>query len=79
MGEELVSNEAIIYLVGACCVVLMLAAYVAFILIPAWTAYDRLWQRLVAATLTLYILAAFVGVGVLAGGTVVWYWDRISV
>ncbi len=79
MGREPVSNEAIIYLVGACCVVLMLAAYVAFILIPAWTAYDRLWQRLVAATLTLYVLVALVGVGVLAGGTVVWYWDRISV
>jgi|GEM_PF-335581 len=79
MGAEPVSNEATIYLVGACCVVLMLAAYVAFILIPAWTAYERLWQRLVAAALTLYVLVALVGVGVVAGGTVVWYWDRISV
>lgn len=79
MGAEPVSNEALIYLVGACCVVLILAAYVAFILIPAWTAYDRLWERLVAATLTVYVLAAFIGLGVVAGGAVVWYWDRISV
>jgi predicted PurR-regulated permease PerM len=74
-----VSNEAITYLVAACCGVAIIAAYVAFILIPAWTAYERLWERLVAAVLTLYVLVAFLGLGVLAGGTVVWYWDRISV
>jgi hypothetical protein len=73
------TNEALIYLVAASCGVLILTAYVAWILIPAWTAYERLWQRLVAAVLSVYVLVAFIGIGVLAGGTVVWYWDRISV
>lgn len=73
------SNEAIIYLVVACCAVLIVAAYVALIAVPAWTAFDRLWQRLVATFLSLYVLAAFVGIGVVLGGTIVWYWDRISV
>lgn len=73
------SNEAIIYLVAVCCAVLILAAYIGLILVPAWTAYERLWEKLIAAVLSLYVLAAFVGVGILAGGTVVWYWDRISI
>ncbi|MEI2703002.1 MAG: hypothetical protein V9E83_11445 [Baekduia sp.] len=73
------TNEALIYLIAACCGVLIVVAYVAWILIPAWTAYERLWQRLIAAVLSLYVLVAFIGVGVVAGGTVVWYWDRISV
>lgn len=72
------TNESTIYLVAACCGVLIVAAYTAFILVPAWTAYDRWWQRVVAAVLSLYVLVAFVAVGVVLGGAVVWYWDRIA-
>ena len=43
------SNESITYLVVAACGVFSLAAYVAFILVPAWTAYTRVWQRIGAA------------------------------
>ena len=72
------SNEAIIYLVGGCCGVFSLAAYSAWILVPAWTAYSRWWERAAAAFLSLYVLAAMVGVGLLAGGAVVWFWDEIT-
>ena len=72
------SNTAITYLVGACCGVFGLAAYSAWILVPAWTAYSRWWERTAAAFLTLYVLAAMVAVGLLGGGAVVWFWDRIS-
>lgn len=44
-----------------------LALYGVTILLPAWTAYTRLWERLVAALLSLYVLAVFVALGV-AGG-----------
>ena len=71
-----VSNEAITYLVGACCVVFGLAAYVAWILVPAWTAYSRWWERIAAAFLSLYVLAAMIGLGLLGGAAVVWFWDR---
>jgi hypothetical protein len=74
-----VSNTEITYLVGACCTVLGLAAYVAFILVPAWTAYSRIWQRMAAAVLSLYVLAAFVGLGAAGGAAIVWFWDRIGV
>ncbi len=72
------SNESTIYLVATCCVVFALAAYVAFILVPAWTAYSRLWERLAAAVLSLYVLAAFAAVGLLGGAAIVWFWDRIG-
>ena len=72
------SNESITYLVAACCGVFALSAYVAFILVPAWTAYSRIWQRAAAAVLSLYVLAAFAAVGVAGGAAIVWFWDRIG-
>jgi hypothetical protein len=73
-----VSNQSIIYLVAACCGVFGLAAYVGLILIPAWTSYSRIWMRLAASFLTLYVLAAVVALGVGGAAAVVWFWDRIQ-
>jgi hypothetical protein len=73
-----VSNQSITYLVGACCAVFALAAYVGFILVPAWTAYSRIWERMAAAVLSLYVLAAFVALGGAGGAAIVWFWDRIN-
>jgi len=73
-----VSNESITYLVAATCGVFGLAAYAGFILVPAWSAYTRLWERMAAAFLSLYVLLAFVGLGVAGGAAVVWFWDRIT-
>ena len=72
------SNDAITYLVGGCCAVFALAAYAAWILVPAWTAYSRWWERAAAAFLTLYVLATMVAVGLAGGLAVVWFWDRIT-
>lgn len=72
------NNESITYLVGAVCGVFALAAYAGFILVPAWNAYTRLWERVAAAFLSLYVLLAFVGLGVVGGAAVVWFWDRIT-
>jgi hypothetical protein len=74
-----VSNQEVTYLVVGCCGVFVLAAYIAFLLVPAWTAYSRLWQRIAASILSLYVLAAFIGVGAAGGGAIVWFWDRIGV
>ena len=54
-----------------------LTAYAMLILVPAWTSYGRTWERLCAAFLTLFVLAAFAGSGVLLGLLVVLYWDQI--
>lgn len=58
--------------------VLALAAYVGLILIPAWQSYSKAWERVAASFLTLYILAAFVGLGAAGGALIVYFWDRIQ-
>jgi O-antigen ligase len=70
------SNETITYVVAAASGVVALTAYVGLILVPAWQAYSRVWERLAASFLTLYVLVAFMLVGVLAGAAVVWTYDR---
>ena len=47
-----------------------LALYVGLILVPAWSSYTRLWERVAAAFLSLYVLAVVVGVGVGAAAAV---------
>ncbi len=78
MRRVVVSNESVTYLVAACCGVFAVAAYAGFILVPAWTAYSRMWERLAATFLSLYALAAFVAVGAAGGLAVVWFWDRFT-
>jgi hypothetical protein len=73
-----VTNQSITYLVTAVCGVFGLAAYAGFILVPAWNAYGKLWQRVAAAFLSLYALVAFIGLGAIGGAAIVWFWDRIS-
>jgi hypothetical protein len=72
------TNEQIIYAIAIGSAALGLIAYIAFILIPAWTAYSRVWQRFAASFLTLYVLAGFVILGAAGGVVVVYFWDRLS-
>jgi len=50
------------------------ALYLAYIVIPAWTSYTRVWERLAATVLSLYVLAVLVGVGIGAALAAVYYW-----
>jgi hypothetical protein len=72
------TNETIIYVVAGSSGFLAVVAYVAFILVPAWSAYNRVWERLAASFLTLYVLAGFVILGAAGGAAVVWFWDRLA-
>jgi len=54
-----------------------LLAWVTLIAVPAWRSYWRLRERLLALVMSVYVLAAFVLAGALAGGLVLWYYDRI--
>ena len=54
-----------------------LLAWVTLIAIPAWRSYWRLRERVLALVMSVYILAAFVLAGALAGGLVLWYYDRL--
>jgi O-antigen ligase len=72
------TNEQIIYTVAIGSGVLGLIAYIAFILVPAWGAYSRVWERLAASFLTLYVLAAFIILGAAGGAAVIYFWDQIG-
>jgi hypothetical protein len=61
-------------LVAVCAGVFGLALYAGLILVPAWTAYSRLWERVAASILSLYVLAVLVGIGVAGALAVVYYW-----
>ena len=41
-----------------------LVGYAVFVFVPAWGSYGRLWERVAAGFLSLFILAALVGVGI---------------
>jgi len=69
-----VSRTAINDLVAVCAATFGLALYAGLILLPAWSAYSRLWERLAATLLSLYVLAALVGVGVAGALAAVYFW-----
>ena len=71
------SNRTITEVVAIACGVLALAAYVGLILVPAVTSYSRAWERVAAAFLSVYVLAAFVIAGVGGGAGVVWLWANV--
>lgn len=54
------------------------AGYIAFILMPAANVYTRLWEKIAAGFLTLFILATVLGVGAAAGLAIVWGYDRYA-
>ena len=45
--------------------------------VPVVAAYQRTWERLVAGLLSLWVLAALIGLGILAGLGVIYYWPRV--
>jgi len=71
------TNTSISYLVGACAGVFSVAVFAAWVLVPAWTAYSRGWERVAAVFLSLYVFAAFVGIGIAGGAAVIWFWDSL--
>jgi hypothetical protein len=71
------SNQSITYLVGICLGVFGLGAFGTFVVAPAVTAYRRPLERVAVVVLSLYVLAALIGVGVLVGALIVLEWPRV--
>jgi hypothetical protein len=75
MGNlDLSTTEIVIVLAGA----LSLACYVALILVPATRCYGRVWEKLAAGVLTLYVFATLLGVGAAIGLAIVWTYDTYA-
>jgi hypothetical protein len=62
--------------VGAAALV-SLIAWVVLILVPAWTSYWRLRERVLAVVMSLYVLLAFAMAGVGVGAVFIYYYDRL--
>jgi hypothetical protein len=71
------SNQTWTYVAVGTAAGLSLIAWVALVLVPAWTSFSRVWERLVATILSLYVLAAFVLAGALLGAGFLWYFDEL--
>jgi hypothetical protein len=72
-----VDSLTLTYLIIGLAGVIGLSFFAVMILVPAWTAYGRNWERLAAAVLSLFVLAAFAGTGVAIGLVLLYYWDEI--
>ena len=72
------TTTAITYFVAAFAGVFSLTAFVGWVLMPAWSAYTRGWERAAALFLSLYVLATFLAVGFAMGVAVIYFWDRIT-
>jgi hypothetical protein len=57
-------SETVTYMILAGAGALTLGAFGFLIVIPAWSAYGRLWERVAASFMSLFMLATLLGVGV---------------
>jgi hypothetical protein len=74
MNLDLSSTEIAIALAAG----VVASCYLALIVAPAWHCYGRLWEKLAASFLTLFILGTLLGVGAAIGLAVVWTYDQYA-
>ena len=72
------SNTSITYLLAAIVGVTSVSLWAWLVLVPAYTAYARWWQRAVAVVMSVYVLAAMLAAGALLGALFLRYYDRIA-
>ena len=71
------TNTEITYLIAGVAAVASLAAWIGLIVVPAWTSYSRLWERLVALLASLYVLSALLVAGAGVAALVLFYYDEL--
>ena len=71
------NDDQITYAVAGAAALISLVAWIWLVVIPAWGSYWRLRERILAVVMSVYILAAFVGMGACAGAVFLYYYDRI--
>ena len=71
------SNDTVTVVIAGAAAGIALIAWVLLVLVPAWTSYSRVWERLAATVLSLYVLGAFALAGSGLGAAILWYYDEI--
>ncbi|HEY5976721.1 MAG TPA: hypothetical protein VIT85_02595 [Solirubrobacterales bacterium] len=74
LALENVQNE---YVLFAAAGLVAFCAFVGLILVPALSAYGRVWEKAAAGVLALVVLAALVLVGVVIGLVIVYYYNDL--
>ena len=74
LALQKIENE---YLLFGAAGLVSLVAFVGLILVPALSSYGRVWEKAAASVLSLFVLAALVLVGVVAGLAIVYYYNDI--
>jgi hypothetical protein len=74
LALQKIENE---YLLFGAAGLVSLTAFVGLILVPALSSYGRAWEKAAAGVLSLFVLAALVLVGVVAGLAIVYYYNDI--
>ena len=64
--DELTEFSVTEYALGGAGIIALIA-FLIFIMAPAWGSYGRLWERIAASFLSIYIGATLIGIGVGAG------------
>ena len=71
------NDDQITYAVAGAAVLISLSAWIFLIVVPAWRSYWRTRERILAVVMSVYVLAAFVGMGACAGAVFLYYYDRL--
>jgi hypothetical protein len=71
------TNDTLTYVIAGGAAGISVIAWAALVLVPAWTSYSRVWERILATVMSLYILAAFALAGSLLGAAILWYYDEL--
>ena len=71
------SNDTLTYVIAGTAAGISVIVWAVLVLVPAWTSYSRVWERIAATILSLYILAAFALAGTGLGAAILWYYDEI--
>lgn len=74
LALQKIENEYLLFAVAG---LVSLTAFVGLILMPALSSYGRVWEKAAAGVLSLFVLAALVLVGVVAGLAIVYYYNDI--
>jgi hypothetical protein len=56
----------------------VVACWLFLIAAPAWRCYGRMWEKLAATFLTLFVLGTLLGIGAGIGLAVVWTYDQYA-
>jgi hypothetical protein len=71
------NDDQITYAVVGAAALISLTAWICLIVVPAWRSYWRLRERILSVVMSVYVLAAFLGMGACAGAVFLYYYDRI--